>query len=284
MKQLIYVLLIGFFLSPFDLATAGMFEDMEFGVRAQGMGGAFTAVADDPSAVRFNPAGLTQLKRPQFVAMYKELFGSTGIHNATLDVAYPTPWGTFGMGFQEVGFELAKDRALTISHSLHLTRDLAVGYNLVGYHAEIQRFGYQWAYGVDVGFLATLYRRWRLGAFIHNANHPKIESEAGNTNEYDLPQLLNVGISYTPRNGILTSLDISKEKGYSARVMMGMEFRIFEDHARRMRFDARAGVQTEPNRFSTGFGFIVSGIEIDYAITTHEKLPLTHQFGFGYVF
>src|SRR5262245_27830976 len=31
--------------------------------RAVGVGGAFTAVADDPSAVWFNPAGLTQLQR-----------------------------------------------------------------------------------------------------------------------------------------------------------------------------------------------------------------------------
>jgi long-chain fatty acid transport protein len=40
---------------------AGGFQLNEHGARAMGLGGAFTAVADDPSAVYFNAAGLTQL-------------------------------------------------------------------------------------------------------------------------------------------------------------------------------------------------------------------------------
>ena len=40
---------------------AGGFQLNEHGARAMGMGGAFTAIADDPSAMYFNGAGLTQL-------------------------------------------------------------------------------------------------------------------------------------------------------------------------------------------------------------------------------
>ena len=36
------------------------------GARAQGMGGAFIAVADDATAASWNPAGLVQLERPEF--------------------------------------------------------------------------------------------------------------------------------------------------------------------------------------------------------------------------
>ena len=36
------------------------------GARALGMGGAFTAVADDATAVSWNPAGLTNLEKPEF--------------------------------------------------------------------------------------------------------------------------------------------------------------------------------------------------------------------------
>ncbi|HEX3135666.1 MAG TPA: hypothetical protein VHX44_19040, partial [Planctomycetota bacterium] len=35
------------------------------GARALGMGGAFTAVADDATANTWNPAGMTQLERPE---------------------------------------------------------------------------------------------------------------------------------------------------------------------------------------------------------------------------
>ncbi|MCB9643703.1 MAG: hypothetical protein H6728_11575 [Myxococcales bacterium] len=41
------------------------FQDFILGQRALGMGGAFTAVADDPTASFYNPAGLSQLKRLQ---------------------------------------------------------------------------------------------------------------------------------------------------------------------------------------------------------------------------
>jgi len=40
------------------------------GARAIGMGGAFIAVADDATAASWNPAGLTQLRRPEFSFVY----------------------------------------------------------------------------------------------------------------------------------------------------------------------------------------------------------------------
>jgi long-chain fatty acid transport protein len=46
---------------------AGGFQLNEHGARAMGLGGAFTAVADDPSAVYFNGAGLTQLEGWNFM-------------------------------------------------------------------------------------------------------------------------------------------------------------------------------------------------------------------------
>ncbi len=45
---------------------AGGFQINEHGARAMAMGGAFTALANDPSAVYFNPAGITQLNGTQF--------------------------------------------------------------------------------------------------------------------------------------------------------------------------------------------------------------------------
>jgi len=43
------------------------FSDLAIGTRALGMGGAYTAIADDASAVYYNPAGLTQISRFAFM-------------------------------------------------------------------------------------------------------------------------------------------------------------------------------------------------------------------------
>jgi long-chain fatty acid transport protein len=48
-------------------AFAGGFQLNEHGARAMGMGGAFTAVANDPSAIYWNGAGLTQLWGTNFI-------------------------------------------------------------------------------------------------------------------------------------------------------------------------------------------------------------------------
>jgi hypothetical protein len=46
-----------------NVVLRNSFNPVGAGARGLGMGGAFTAVADDGSAASFNPAGLSQLRR-----------------------------------------------------------------------------------------------------------------------------------------------------------------------------------------------------------------------------
>jgi len=51
-----------------NLTLAGGFQINEQGAKALAMGNAFTGVANNPSAIFFNPAGITQLQGTQFMA------------------------------------------------------------------------------------------------------------------------------------------------------------------------------------------------------------------------
>ena len=100
------------------------FEDIGVGARPLGMGNAFCAIADDPNAFLYNPAGLAQLKRLQISTMYANLYpmlsDGSGISNNFISVAYPIPvyilmpasfpewatkdgWGTVGFGWFNLG-------------------------------------------------------------------------------------------------------------------------------------------------------------------------------------
>jgi len=57
--------------------TAFSFLKLGVGAKAVAMGGAFTAVADDPSAIYYNPSGTIHLERRQLLA---------GYHNYVLDI------------------------------------------------------------------------------------------------------------------------------------------------------------------------------------------------------
>jgi long-chain fatty acid transport protein len=64
---------------------AAGFRLTEAGTKAMGMGMAFTAQADDPSAIYFNPAGLTQLKGQNV------MLGVTYVHNTGAEFTGATP-------------------------------------------------------------------------------------------------------------------------------------------------------------------------------------------------
>ena len=58
-------------LIPQELSNiSGAYTDVGYGVRPMGMGGAFTAVSDDPNAAYYNPAGLMKVPYPGISLMY----------------------------------------------------------------------------------------------------------------------------------------------------------------------------------------------------------------------
>ncbi len=64
MKKIVFVLLA--VIMPATMSYAGCVDTYGIGSKATSMGGAYAAYADDPFAVYYNPAGLTQLKTPSF--------------------------------------------------------------------------------------------------------------------------------------------------------------------------------------------------------------------------
>lgn len=272
--------LLGIFVFAFPVYA--VFEDLDSGTRAEGIAGAFTAIASDASAIHFNPAGLAEIKNPQAYAFYKSLFVgvNNNLHSVAFNFAYPNPkFGTFGISIFESGISLFSQKSLTLAQGFNLTKDLAFGYNFSGYNISIENFGQGYAFGVDIGLLAKIYKRWRLGVFAHNLNMPSM----GKYDKSYLPRLLNFGIAYSPIAGINSCLDISKELGKDFRIMAGQELEIIPKTSL-LGLTLRTGVSTEPVRFTFGCGIGLKSLNIDYALLTHYELPLTHNIGINLVF
>lgn len=79
MKKILVLLTIMLFLGA-PAAHAGNVDTYGIGAKATAMGGAFAAYADDPYAVYYNPAGLTQL-----IGMEKSII-SAGVHLVEPDI------------------------------------------------------------------------------------------------------------------------------------------------------------------------------------------------------
>ncbi len=66
-KKFLVLLLVGvFFFGNNQIVSGGAYEWGGLGSRAKAMGGAFIGLADDWTAIYWNPAGLTQLEKPEF--------------------------------------------------------------------------------------------------------------------------------------------------------------------------------------------------------------------------
>ncbi|MBU1674537.1 UPF0164 family protein, partial [bacterium] len=84
--------------SPTDALAdkyAGAFMEDGGGARALAMGGAFTAVADDPSAAFWNPAGLVGTDGRNLLLMHSERFGDL-IDRDYVSYAQPVGWSLLG--------------------------------------------------------------------------------------------------------------------------------------------------------------------------------------------
>lgn len=117
------------------------------GARALGMGGAFTAVASDASALYYNPAGLSRLHAHELSAA----FFSGQADNDQQYVAYggPIPWpGISGNGYASAGgsFLNSRNGVIEINEtrpdgSLSRSERISAGYDIVATAGYAERLG-----------------------------------------------------------------------------------------------------------------------------------------------
>jgi hypothetical protein len=235
------------------------------GARAEGMGGAFTAVADDAHAVYWNPAGLAQITRRQlglshlqhiekvtsqhgsFVLPVNKLNGSLGVQTTFVDM------GTIDRR-DATGALVGGDNKVS-AYSGTVAWGQAFGDRLaLGVGAKL--FGQDLAGETGSGFAADLGalffivpNRFAIGLSALNLG-PQIKT--GTQNE-DIPQTLTVGGAYYPMEQLTIALDLAKERDTDAALHLGGEY-LFQG-----RFVVRAGFQDTQEAgggLSAGAGFI----------------------------
>lgn len=214
--------------------TSASFLEVGIGSRAIGMGGAFVAVANDVTALYWNPSGISRIARPE--AIFERIEWLTDISYNYLGAAIPFGrWGTAGvfmdamtvpkMAVRTVDYpdgtgEMfdATSYAIGLSYAFSLTDRFSIG--LTGKYIE-ERIWHEKARSVafDIGTLyKTNFNGLRIGAAITNFGpsmamdgsdliiyYDADESIDGNndrimgklmTDEWPLPLNMQFGIAY----------------------------------------------------------------------------------------
>lgn len=244
--------------------TAAQFLKIDVGPRAIGMGGAFTATANDVSAIYWNPAGLASNLSGEAFFNHTDWFLDIALEYAGVAVYVPDV-GTIGgfvsaltMNDMDVRSEArpegtgerfdAGGLAIGLSYARKLTDRFSIGFN-VKYIREFIWHSASSGFAVDVG---TIYRipvknEFRIGASISNFGSKmkldgrdlieidQVGGSGGNLintktdiDAYELPLTFRVGVAMdvwkSGESKLITAVDAVHPNDHTEFINSGFEY------------------------------------------------------------
>ncbi|MBN1302530.1 MAG: PorV/PorQ family protein [Melioribacteraceae bacterium] len=216
--------------------TAAPFLTISQGARATGMGSAFVAVADDPSAIFWNAAGIARLEQNGVTFDHTKWFADIGYNFAAITYNLGS-FGTLGASFisstvdemdvttieepEGTGETFGvQDVAVSLAWGFNITDNFSIGFNPKVVYQSIWKMSGM-AFAIDLGVLYnTPFEGITLGASITNfgsklqldgtssvvlydddittsGNNGRIPARL-QVDAWDLPLGFKVGLSYKP--------------------------------------------------------------------------------------
>jgi hypothetical protein len=256
------------------------------GARPLGMGGAFTAVADNADAPYWNPAGLGTINKNEITTMHTKL--STDADHYYISYISPALGGTLGISWIQVGLgditqtsaevdpnneviELSIfsyfSNAYLLSYGKELSERLSVGLTAKYLTSDMSQIegGQAWGYSVTPGILLKFPvtgRQFTLGVKIDELVN---QQTWGTKTVEQVPPKLRLGLAYRSPNPGLFAIDISQilKSGYAAEAAFGYEW---EKDGLSVRVGYSDGGLT------AGAGFQSGHTRVDYAYVTQRDL------------
>jgi len=255
------------------------------GARALAMGGAFVAVADDATAVCWNPAGLAQLADTRLAGMSTDLYGLGITHQY---VGAVTSFANLGIG---LGWERAAidgqvvdgtgglgasftwtEQAIVGSLATNVMDIAMAGANVKYYMADSGLGDTASGFGFDLGLLVSLGDMFVIGVNAMDLAGSSIGWDGGATDV--ISGVYKAGLAMNLVEDMLTlAADVDFEGTSLGDTHVGVEFNVIDELA------LRGGVvltdSFQDYYFTVGAGINVAGLYVDAAYILEETLGNT---------
>lgn len=293
------ILVFGLLLHNLPAAHAGSagaepfnFLFLDANARAVGLSGAYTALASDPNALLYNPAGLGKVRVDQVTFMHNQYF--QGITQEYLAYASPHGWGaSFNyLSFGEIRNTTLSNKtgtglgtfgltsmALTGGYGRSMTDDLSFGVGIKFLREVIDDASGQ-GVALDMGLVYSvpMISGLSIGAALQNLG-PSVKFQSANE---DLPLAFRAGTAYVfdflKRENTL-ALDLVKARNESALAAFGAETTLGESFPVRIGYNTR---NDDGPGITAGLGYVHKDMSFDYAFAPFKELGDAHRFSFSF--
>ena len=255
------------------------------GARALAMGGAFVAVADDATAMLWNPSGLAQLEDTRLTGMSTDLYGlgithqfigavttfanlgiGLGWERASIDGQIVDEGGVIGGAFTWV------EQAIVGSLATNVLDVAMAGANVKYYLADDGLGEGATGFGFDLGLLVSLGDMFVIGVNAMDLAGSSISWDGGTTDV--ISGLYKAGLAMKLADGrLVLATDVDFDGTDLGNTHVGVEFAVIDELA------LRGGVVLTDNfqdyYFTVGAGINVAGLYVDAAYILEETLGNT---------
>lgn len=245
------------------LFGSGTYAQSIMGARSMAMGQTGVAIAGDNWSI-FSNVALMETEQNQVSFYGFRYLGISEITDMAVSLNYQTNSGTIGAGIHRYGFNLFNENRMRVAYKNNLGKfhyGTAINYTHV---FQGEDYGSAGAFGVDLGMGAQIAHPLWVGARATNLNQPGYGSS-----EEELPREMAIGFSYQLVSRALFASELVKDVRFPMSYRAGVEFEIIEF------LFARAGITTEPETYSFGFGYSADHWHINIAMQQHIPLGLS---------
>jgi len=283
------------------------FLKIGIGGRAAAMGDAFIAVADDASAIYWNPAGLAFAKQNEVMFSHNSWFADIsqefvgGFYKLTQNDVVALSLTSLYMDKMKVTDEFNPlgtgqyfafgDVAITLSYSRKMTEQFSVGASIRYVEETLDRLKMRGVL-IDIG---TMY--WtglgstRFAVAITNfgnelAPDGEVTLWGGRTNDkwqsFSPPTMFRIGFAFEPlhtaQNRITTSIQLNHPNDNSENISLGAEYSYAKIIALRGGYKINADEQSFTAGAGVNLPLGIGNVSVDYAFAKFSRLGSTHRF------
>jgi hypothetical protein len=275
-----------------DSASIGFpILDMGAGARALGMGEAFTAVADDSSAIYWNAAGLGTIRNAEAALTYTQWFMDTMFSQFLF--AFPLPNGTIGadVTYMSLGEVPLRDIYGISTQSVYpymLGGSLGYGisFGAISAGAAIKVISQSMGSASNAAFAADAGALFKAGIFSAGL----VMQNMGSGDGISLPMNAKAGIAIKPLDSTQHRLLFAVDSQYLFKdafsLSAGVEYVYMDLLALRAGYKEGFGpIDLEGLKgVSGGLGVKFSGLNVDYAIVPYGDLGVTQRVTLSFMF